>query len=58
MDATETVGVAINHAHGWFGGTCADLTPEQSAFVSAGTAHPIGEIVTHVVQSEDLIVTR
>lgn len=56
MDATETVRVAINHAHGWFEGTCADLTPEQAAYVPAGTAHPISEIVAHVIQSEDVIV--
>ncbi|MDA0352497.1 MAG: DinB family protein [Chloroflexi bacterium] len=56
MDATETIRTAIDHAHGWFEGTCADLTAEQAAYVPAGTAHPISEIVTHVVQSEDFIV--
>ena len=56
MNSTETVRVAINHAHGWFNGTCADLTAEQAAYVPAGTAHPICEIVTHVIQSEDMIV--
>ena len=56
MNGTETVRVAINHAHGWFDGTCADLTPEQAAYVPEGTAHPISEIVAHVIQSEDMIV--
>ena len=56
MDATETVRTAINHPHGWFEGTGADLTPEQAAYVPAGTAHPISEIVAHVIQSEDVRV--
>ena len=38
MDATETIRTAIDHAHGWFEGTCADLTAEQAAYVPAGTA--------------------
>jgi uncharacterized damage-inducible protein DinB len=56
MNGSETIRTAISHAHGWFDGTCADLTSEQASFVPAGTAHPISEIVTHVLQSEDMIV--
>lgn len=56
MNGTETIQIAITHAHSWFDGTCADLTAEQASFVPGGTAHPISEIVTHVLQSEDMIV--
>ncbi len=56
MDAVEAVTRAVNHSHGWFDGTCSDLTQEQADFLPSGTAHPIGELVTHVLQSEDFIV--
>ncbi|MDA0256160.1 MAG: DinB family protein [Chloroflexi bacterium] len=56
MDAAEAMRKAVGHAHGWFEGTTADVTAAQASYLPPGTAHPIAEIVAHVVQSEDMIV--
>ncbi len=58
MDGVEVMRGTVRAAHDWFQGTIADLTPEQANYLPPGTAHPIAEIVTHVVQSEDNIVNR
>ena len=56
MDAIEAIRGTINHSHGWFEGTTGDLTQEQADYLPSGTAHPIGEIVAHILQSEDMII--
>ena len=56
MNAIDAIRLTIDHAHEWFQGTIADLTQEQADFVPPGKAHPIGETVAHVIQSEDSIL--
>ena len=56
MNGVEAVKRAVGHSHGWFEGTIADLTQEQADFMPPGMAHPIGELVAHVLQSEDFII--
>ena len=57
MDGVEAIKRAVGHSHEWYEGTVADLTQQQADFLPPGTAHPIGEIVTHVLQAEDMIVS-
>ncbi len=56
MDAVEAIKGTINHSHEWFEGTTSDLTQEQADFLPPGTAHPIGEIIAHILQSEDAVI--
>lgn len=56
MDSAEAMTRTVKTARQWFQGTIAGLTPEQVNFVPPGTAHPIGEVLTHVLNSEDGIV--
>jgi len=56
MDAVEALTRTVNASRQWFQGTIGGLTPEQVNFVPPGSAHPIGEIVAHVLNSEDGIV--
>ena len=55
-DAVEAIRGTVNHSHGWFEGTTSDLTQEQADFLPPGTAHPIGELIAHVLQSDDFII--
>ena len=56
MDAVQVLKGALSSSHVWFDGTCADVSKEQANFVPAGTAHPIGELAAHVIQSEDWFI--
>lgn len=56
MDGVEVLRGTVRAARDLFQGTIADLTPEQANYLPPGTAHPIAEIVAHVVQAEDAIV--
>lgn len=56
MDAVEAMTRTVNASRRWFEGTIGGLTPEQVNFVPAGSAHPIGETVVHILNSEDGIV--
>jgi len=56
MDVVEATKRSVGHSHDWFSGTCADLSQAQADFLPAGVAHPIGELVAHVLQSEDFII--
>ena len=57
MNGIEAVKRAVGHSHGWYEGTVADLTQEQADFLPPGSAHPIGEVVAHILQTEDMIVS-
>jgi hypothetical protein len=56
MNAVEALRRAIDHSHRWFDGTTSDVTQEQADYLPAGMAHPIGELMAHVIQSEDGII--
>ncbi len=56
MDAIEAIRGTINHSHEWFEGTMSDLTQEQADYLPPGTAHPIGALVAHILQSEDTVI--
>ena len=57
MDGIEAIRRTIDHSHEWFTGTLGDLTKEQADYVPPGTAHPISEIIAHVLQTEDFIIS-
>jgi hypothetical protein len=40
----------------WFDGTVADVTQEHADHVPEGVAHPIGELIAHVLHTEDFMV--
>ena len=56
MDAVQALKTAIDSSHGWYQGTCADVTQAQADFLPDGVAHPIGELMAHILQSEDGII--
>ena len=56
MNGADAIRQTIGHAHQWFTGTVVDLTQEQADYLPSGAAYPIGELVAHVLQSEDMIV--
>jgi hypothetical protein len=56
MNAVEVLRSAFNSAHRWYDGTVADVTTDQANYVPAGRVHPIGELMTHTLQSEDMII--
>ena len=56
MVGVQALTAAVKASHEWFNGTVADVTAAQANWLPAGTAHPIGELMAHVVQSEDGIV--
>ncbi len=56
MNGVETLRSAFNAAHFWFDGTVADVTHDQANYLPEGRAHPIAELIAHVVQSEDNII--
>lgn len=56
MDAITLLKSAFDAAHGWYGGTVADVTEDVANVVPAGTAHPIGSQMAHIVQSEDALI--
>src|SRR5262245_13086091 len=58
MNGIEVTRAAFEFSHRWFTGTIADLTPELTNFVSPGKVHPIGELVTHVVNAEDYFINE
>ena len=56
MNGVETLRSGFRASHQWFDGTLADVTNEQANFVPPGKAHPISELATHTIQSEDAII--
>jgi hypothetical protein len=58
MNGVAMIKSAIQSSHFWFDGTVRDVTAQQANFVPPGVAHPIGELVVHVLNSEDMIVNQ
>lgn len=56
MNGVAALRSAFKSAHHWYNGTVADVTAEQANYLPEGRAHPIGELMAHVAQSEDFIV--
>lgn len=56
MDAITLLKTAFDASHSWYGGTVADVTEDVANAVPAGTAHPIGSQMAHIVQSEDAMI--
>ncbi|NUQ38499.1 MAG: DinB family protein [Caldilineales bacterium] len=56
MDSIALLKTALDASHRWYLGTVDGLTEAQANFVPPGTAHPIGELAAHILQSEDGIV--
>ena len=57
----NTIGVlksAFDGAHMWYQGTVADLTEEQANIVPPGVTHPIGELMAHILQCEDIMINQ
>jgi hypothetical protein len=53
MNGIQTVIAAVKASHDWFNGTVADVTHPQAIALPAGVTHPIGELITHILNSED-----
>jgi hypothetical protein len=58
MNGVDVLKTAIAASHEWYQGTVADLTPEQAGYLPEGVVHPISELVTHVLQTEDYVITQ
>jgi uncharacterized damage-inducible protein DinB len=58
MDAVSVLKSAIGGAHMWYQGTTGDLTGDQLTAVPPGVAHPIGALMAHVVQCEDVMISN
>ena len=57
MDSADAVKTAFAGAHMWFEGTTADITPGQANHAPPGTCHPIGALMAHVIQTEDVMLS-
>lgn len=53
MDRAEAIRISMNASHQWYQGTIADVTPEQANHLPPGVVHPIGELMLHILNSED-----
>lgn len=58
MNSINVLKSAFDGAHMWYQGTVADLTEEQANIVPPGVAHPIGELMAHVLQCEDVMINQ
>lgn len=58
MDAVTALRTAYSGAHMWFDGTVADITDTQANSVPPGVAHPIGELMAHILHSEDGMLSQ
>lgn len=57
MDTIEAVKAAFGGAQMWYEGTVAGISEEQANYLPPGVAHPIGELMAHVLHSADGMVT-
>lgn len=55
-DAVQTIRDAFDGSHNWYQGTVADVTEEQAHALPPGTAHPIGALALHILNSEDAMI--
>ena len=56
MDGVGVLRSAFGGAHMWYRGTVADLSAAQANTVPPGVAHPIGELMAHILHCEDFMV--
>ena len=56
MDSIEAVKTAFGGAHMWYQGTVAGLTSEEANALPPGVAHPIAELMAHILHSEDVML--
>ncbi len=56
MDGVQALTAAVKASHEWYNGTVADVTGAQANWLPDGVAHPFGELMAYIVQSEDGIV--
>jgi hypothetical protein len=56
VNGVQAIKVAFDGSHRWFQGTIADVTQEHADVVPEGVAHPIGELIAHVLHSEDFMI--
>lgn len=57
MNSSEAVKTAFAGAHMWFDGTAADIGADQANEGPPGTCHPIGALMAHVLQCEDVMLS-
>lgn len=55
-DAIQVLRDAFDGSHNWYQGTIADVTEEQANTLPPGTAHPIGALALHILNSEDAMI--
>ena len=58
MEAVAVLKSAFDGAHMWYQGTIADVTEEQANVVPPGVAHPIGALMAHILQCEDVMINQ
>jgi uncharacterized damage-inducible protein DinB len=56
MNGVQALRSSFENAHNWYNGTIADVTPAQANYLPVGIAHPVGELIAHIVHSEDAII--
>ena len=56
MNGTAALQSAFAGAHNWFLGTVGDVDATQANTVPPGVAHPIGELMAHILHSEDFMI--
>lgn len=57
MDSIEAVKTAFAGAHMWFDGTAEDISAEQANQSPPGVCHPIGALMAHIIQCEDIMLS-
>ncbi len=53
MNGVQTITASVKASHDWFNGTISDVTQAQANALPPGVVHPIGELMTHILNSED-----
>jgi hypothetical protein len=53
MNGVQVLKSGFEGAHMWYQATVGDVTAEQANHVPPGVAHPIGELMAHILHSED-----
>lgn len=58
MNGIDALKSAFDGAHMWYQGTVADVTAQQTNVLPPGVAHPIGELMAHILQCEDVMINQ
>ncbi|MFN8638296.1 MAG: DinB family protein [Dehalococcoidia bacterium] len=58
MNGPQAFAAAFAGGHMSFNGTVADVTEEQAKSLPPGVVHPIGELVAHVLHTEDVMINQ